>query len=355
MMTRRAALALVAQGPQKHCELERALILRLGLVTLSEGTKVDTLPDNERLLGGAPPLMEDSSQIQVFDSIISKATSLQLPSCRGQALTTCKEIHEGIETLIACSKKDVHEISLQVEQEKQKLIASMQSYTNLSTELRTSEARLSELRVREATLIAKKEEITKAIEALNIETIQEKIGEEKTKRSNAALHLIPGAGFVKGLATGDFKHWIPFYAGIQGLDSVFSQKKESLEKELARLSKECEPLNEEIKSVSLEREKQTELINQLQKELNRINSEISVTDNATKQIGKQLTDVQNIRKSLCEIQIKYKFLSWDISTIEDFIEKGIKVDLVSAFLQDVKTAQASFLTWKERKLLTNTS
>jgi len=336
----------LSPGTQSYSELERALILGQGLVTLSDGTKIDTTRDSERLLGGGPP---QENALQRFDSIVEKAhvlSSLSLSDLK-QAKVLCDDISEDIHSLTLYAEGNLHELEARDRGANQELLYSEANYADASSRLREHEKRLGELRTQLEEFSTQKKELEQAIESLKTEKkkINEHIKKEETKRKDATTDWFPPVAIFGGLLTGRYYRMIPFHSIVEGIESEMSQRKESFIRQKKHIKDELSRINEEIQKASTEITNQNSLIERMRTEIFSIAAKKIILCKRTQLLGRQLTTLRELGLGLKNLGNEYDFLIWDVNTISGFFQDGINVNLIPSFIERIKVIQGDFLTW----------
>jgi len=308
----RALRSTLEPGTQRYSDLERALIFGQGLVTLNDGTKINTTPDCERLLGGVPP---QEVPIREFDVILEKVIVLSSLSISDpeQAVAICGDVYKGIHILIEYTEATLRELEMQEKGTNQELLNSVKNHAIVSGQFREGEIHLEDLRAQLTGLSKNQEELNQAIMTANAEQkkIKKKLKKERRKEKWIFLR-------------NDKKHY---------------------KKQKKRKKKELEYLEDRKKTLSIEINNQNALIVQMSTEITRISSQITTLSNTIQQLGRQLTTLREIGLELKKLGNEYHLLTWDINVIKKFFVAGLEVGFISSFLDRIKTIQVSFLKW----------
>lgn len=175
---------------------------------------------------------------------------------------------------------------------------------------------------------------------LEIDTIQQQIKEEDSKRTNAALDLIPFYGLIDGIIKGSPIRGIPFYSQVNGLISLFSQSKENRERRLVDVNIESKKLEEEAQKVIERITKNLGMVSEIKDKIEKLQTIMALKDREIRQAGQNLTTVQNINFAIKQITSKYKFLEEDIDLRASMIDDGLlDDDVTSELLEEAKGIQ----------------
>ncbi|MGH2613392.1 MAG: coiled-coil domain-containing protein [Rhabdochlamydiaceae bacterium] len=295
--------------------------------------------------GSLEEIVSYSQTHQIFDSIKQNASSLPSLS-NSRVLEVCKQISQGIQTLVVYTDRAIQELTIKENGLSNKLINAERQHTDVYQTLQKNKTYLNDLESQLLGLYQQEKDLNECIKKLNNELwqLEKNIEKANIRRIDGLTDLIPFVGFVGGLVTGRFERMIPFYSQVRGIISWVQQEKEYYQNKLDAKYKERRGLNEEVDSDSAKINQQKSITDLIETETKRLASEKDRLDKEIKQLGIGLTYFKNVNSFLKKIQGKYEFLSMDVNMIEEFIDIDLlKADLVLNFLHDLENTKQSFL------------
>ena len=216
-----------------------------------------------------------------------------------------------------------------------------------------SKQRIHEMKYIMVSIEGKEKDLTKEIDDLtnSIADITRQIESEKIKRKDAITDSIPIVGqvwgIIGGLTTKRYTRMIPFYSGVTGLFSWFTQQKEMLERNLEYKRRELADLLKRKSEKSGQVQKEELNLIFIDQEVDRFEGQKSKLEAETKELGKRITDLRNVQMSFQGLLTKYKFLSKDVDLITDFVSSDLFEDeLITNLIADVTKTQQLFLAIK---------
>lgn len=271
--------------------------------------------------------------------------SIQQEDAEGK-ISAAIRVKEDFEVLIQTICLANEKIEKEEKKVNRDLILKHEEQANSEKEKKSVEIKISEFKSKIANLESEKKGLIKQKEELqsSIKNLNEQIENAEKKRTYAWMDtLIPLFAMIDGIIKGEPERMIPGYSAVHGIISACGQDLENAERRLANKKKESKVLlnnlagaRESLRESSGDLMQKTSRKREIERSIARIDQEIKI-------IGKDLTNLKQINKSLKEMASSYLLLEKGMDVKIRLANKGLlKDEKITTLLNQVQEVEKTF-------------